>query len=165
MNRDVHEEIRRLRDAGVAELQRRYREVFNEEPRSRHRTFLWKRIAWRLQALSEGDLSERARQRAKELANDADIRLRPPREMVQRFEPVPPPAAVTQISHNLDPRLPMPGTLLRRKFRGRQVSVMVLQDGFEWQGMVYKTLSAVAKAITGTQWNGYDFFGLRKDAS
>ncbi|HOV72730.1 MAG TPA: DUF2924 domain-containing protein [Candidatus Hydrogenedentes bacterium] len=53
MNRDVHEEIRRLRDAGVAELQRCYREVFNEEPRSRHRTFLWKRIAWRLQALSE----------------------------------------------------------------------------------------------------------------
>lgn len=120
MNRDVHEEIRRLRDAGVAELQRRYREVFNEAPRSRHRTFLWKRIAWRLQALSEGDLSERARQRAKELANDADIRLRPPREMIQQFAPAPPVAAATQISHNLDPRLPMPGTLLRREFRGRQ---------------------------------------------
>lgn len=165
MNRDVHDEIRRLRDAGVAELQRRYREVFNEEPRSRHRTFLWKRIAWRLQALSEGDLSERARQRAKELANDADIRLRPPREMIQQFAPAPPVAAATQISHNLDPRLPMPGTLLRREFRGRQVSVMVLQDGFECQGTVYKTLSAVAKAITGTQWNGYDFFGLRKEAS
>lgn len=165
MNRDVHDEIRRLRDAGVAELQRRYREVFNEEPRSRHRAFLWKRIAWRLQALSEGDLSERARQRAKELANDADIRLRPPREMIQQFAPVPPVTAATQIAHNLDPRLPMPGTLLRREFRGRQVSVMVLQDGFEWQGTVYKTLSAVAKAVTGTQWNGYDFFGLRKEAS
>jgi len=165
MERDVHEEIRRLRDTGVAELQRRYREVFNEEPRSRHRGFLWKRIAWRLQALSEGDLSERARQRATELANDADIRLRAPREMIEQYAPPSALTVSTQLPHNLDPRLPMPGTLLKREFRGRQVSVMVLEDGFEWQGKVYKTLSAAAKSITGTQWNGYDFFGLRKEAS
>ena len=162
---DVQKELAALCQMNTTELARRYGELFGETTRCRNRRYLVRKIAWKLQALAEGDLSERARQRAKELANDADIRLRPPREMIQQFAPAPPVAAATQISHNLDPRLPMPGTLLRREFRGRQVSVMVLQDGFECQGTVYKTLSAVAKAITGTQWNGYDFFGLRKEAS
>ncbi len=166
MDREVYAEIERLRDAGVAELQQRYREVYGEEPRSRHRGFLWKRIAWRLQALSEGDLTERARRRAMELANDADLRVRSPRSFGNACAPSPAALTVTgPISPGHDPRLPMPGTLLRREYRGRRVSVMVLEDGFEWEGEVYKTLSSIAKKITGIQWNGYAFFGLKKGAN
>jgi hypothetical protein len=161
--RELQEDIKRLKDAGVAELQQRDREVFGEEPRSRHRDFLWKRVAWRLQANAEGDLTERARQRAEELANDADLRIRAPREMVQQFaRPAPALTVTEQVSFHHDPRVPMPGTLLSREFRGRRVDVMVLSNGFEYGGKVYKTLSAAAKAATGTQWNGFDFFGIKK---
>ena len=65
-------------DRGPQDLRETYHEVFGEETRSRHKEFLWKRIAWRLQANEEGDLSERAKRRAAELANDADIRVRVP---------------------------------------------------------------------------------------
>ncbi len=161
--RELQDDIKRLKNASVAELQQRYREVFGEEPRSRHRDFLWKRVAWRLQANAEGDLTERARRRAAELANDADIRIRAPREMVQQFERPAQAVTVTEpISFHHDPRVPMPGTLLSREFRGQQVEVMVLKDGFEYGGSVYKTLSAAARAATGTQWNGFDFFHLKK---
>ncbi|NUN53627.1 MAG: DUF2924 domain-containing protein [Planctomycetaceae bacterium] len=68
--------IRALQDMTVPELREQYREVFGEETRSRHKEFLWRRIAWRMQANEEGDLSERALRRAAELANDADVRLR-----------------------------------------------------------------------------------------
>lgn len=161
--RGLLDDIKRLKDAGVAELQRRYREVFGEEPRSRHREFLWKRIAWRLQANAEGDLTERAQRKATELANDLDLRIRAPKDMMRHFGgPSPALTVVEQVAFHHDPRVPMPGTLLSREFRGRRVEVMVLHDGFEYGGDVYKTLSAAAKAATGTQWNGFDFFGLKK---
>lgn len=68
--------IRALREMTVPELRERYREVFGEETRSRHKEFFWKQVAWRLQANEQGDLSERVRRRAAELADDADVRLR-----------------------------------------------------------------------------------------
>jgi hypothetical protein len=61
-----------------------------------------------------------------------------------------------------DPRKPIPGTRLLREWDGAEHSVTVLRDGFDWQGRKFKSLSAVARAITGTQWNGYRFFGLRE---
>jgi Protein of unknown function (DUF2924) len=67
-------EIESLRRATLAGLRGKYQEVFGEETRSRHREHLFRRIAWRLQALAEGDLSERARGRAREIAQDADLR-------------------------------------------------------------------------------------------
>ena len=71
-------QIAALQDMTLADLREKYHEVFREETRSRHKDFLWKRIAWRMQAVEEGDLSERAKRRAAELANDADIRIRVP---------------------------------------------------------------------------------------
>ena len=82
-------EIDDLQYKTVAQLQIRYREVFGESSRSNHKQFLIRRVAWRLQALAEGDLSERARQRAAELANDADLRMLPP---PVKPAPVPPQA-------------------------------------------------------------------------
>ncbi|NLW49346.1 MAG: DUF2924 domain-containing protein [Candidatus Brocadiaceae bacterium] len=60
-----------------------------------------------------------------------------------------------------DSRLPMPGAILRRPYKGREVVVRVLPRGFEYEGEVYRSLSAVARAVTGTHWNGYHFFNLK----
>ncbi|MCX7590098.1 MAG: DUF2924 domain-containing protein [Kiritimatiellae bacterium] len=116
-----------------------------------------KRILWRLQALAEGDLSERARRRAAELANDADLRLNPPKALpVATAEP---PAAKV-LPFRPDDRLPPLGTLLTREYKGRTYQVRVLADGFDYDGQVYRSLSAIAKAITGSHCNGYFFFRL-----
>src|SRR5712692_1851824 len=79
MNREVHQEIEALRKQKTKVLKARYRELFGEESRSSNHAHLFRRIAWRLQALAEGDLSQRARDRAADLAADVDLRLRPPR--------------------------------------------------------------------------------------
>src|SRR5690606_30381223 len=65
------------------------------------------------------------------------------------------------VAFNHDSRLPMPGAILRRPYKGREIVVRVLPHGFEYEGEVYRTLSAVARAVTGTHWNGYHFFNLR----
>lgn len=105
---------------------------------------------WRLQALAEGDLCERARRRAAALANDAQLMLYPPKDTTP--SPVLLPAG--------DARLPAPGTVLTRRYKGRLLQVNVLADGFAYEGQRFGYLSAVAKHITGSHCNGYQFFGL-----
>ncbi len=144
-----------LTELSTRQLQAKYEEVFGEPPRSRHKTHLIKRIAWRLQALGEGDLSQRARRRAEELANDADLRLTAPAS--GEGEDRPPPPRRTSRQH-----LPRPGTVLTRIYRDRTIEVTVLVEGFAYEGQLYRSLSAVAKAVTGKHWNGYHFFGLWK---
>ena len=150
MQQNIVREVEALDRMSVPELREKYHEVFGEEARSTHKDFLRKRIAWRLQANEEGGLSGRALRRAKELANDADLRLLAPaaRTVIRPFRP----------SH--DRRLPMPGTVLQREYHGQTVTVTVLDTGFEYAGQVFTSLSAVARAITGTRWNGYLFFGI-----
>ena len=132
-----------------------------EACRSNHRTWLINRIIWRMQANLEGDLSERARQRAAEIANDADLRMKAPPRRPQP-EAGPPAAAVktAAVSYSGDHRLPFPGTLLTREYKGQTIQVLVLRNGFEWEGETYRSLSAVAKAITGSHTSGFLFFGL-----
>src|SRR5271165_4725354 len=76
---NVHQEVAALQRLGAKQLRARYAEVFGETTPAHNKTWLIRRIAWRLQALAEGDLSQRARRRAEELANDADLRMNPPR--------------------------------------------------------------------------------------
>jgi len=154
---NVGKEIAVLKHMTVAELRARYAEVFGEETRSHHKDFLVKRIAWRLQSRAEGDLSERARARAAELAIDADIRVSPPRRAAKADGQS---VAVGTLRISADKRLPMPGTVLSRQYKGRTVIVTILPNGFEYEGKVYRSLSAVARAVTGTHWNGYHFFNL-----
>jgi hypothetical protein len=140
----------------TSELRNRYAEVFGEQPPTWNRVWMLKRLAWRLQALAEGSLSERARQRAEELANEADVRLNAPKGKttdvpVERITVKPLPTAV-------DNRLPPPGTILTRPYKGQTVQVQILQSGFAYQGQVYPSLSAVAKAVTGSHTNGFHFF-------
>ncbi|GMV96224.1 MAG: hypothetical protein AMXMBFR83_05920 [Phycisphaerae bacterium] len=158
---NVGKEIAALKRMTVKELQARHVEVFGEETRAHHKEYLVKRIAWRIQANAEGDLSERARRRAMELANDADLRSNAPRTQAPENAPGPTKSAAIQIDH--DARLPMPGAVVTREYKGKTIQVQVLPDGFEYDGEVYRTLSAVAKAITGAHWNGYHFFGLGKN--
>lgn len=162
----IPKQIAALERMTVGQLQRRYTEAFGEAARSGKEQSLFRRIAWRIQALAEGDLATRAIERsrvlARELARDADLRLRPP--------PAPPPtlragAATTHLAVQRDERVPPPGTILTRLFKGREHRVTVLSNGFEHEGDVYRSLSAVAHAITGSHWNGLLFFGLTENVS
>ncbi len=152
-------EIEKLRREGLGAMRQKYREVFGEETRCRHREHLFRRIAWRLQALAEGDLTERARERAKELARDADLRIIAPRDFFT-VEGAPVRTTRQESSRPADCRLPLPGTLLQRQWKGRTILVEVLPEGFRLENQCYPSLSAVALAATGTRWNGLAFFGL-----
>jgi len=156
MPADVWPQVAALEHMTVAELRARYAEVFGETTRAGHKTWLTKRIAWRLQALAEGDLSERARRRAAELASDADLRLAPPKN-----NPAMPAEHLVSIQKS-DKRLPPPGSMLVRSYKGRTLHVRVLSQGFEFEGARYPSLSAVAKAVTGCHCNGFLFFRLRR---
>jgi len=158
---NIAKEVAAMERMTVDELRRKYAEVFGERTGGRHQQWLIKRIAWRMQANAEGDLSERARRRAMELANEADLRMTPPRE------PKPAPDA-EQRTRTVGTRVRasdhlLPGTVLNRRYKGRNVRVQVLIDGFEFEGERYKSLTAVARAVTGKHWNGYHFFNLRKN--
>jgi hypothetical protein len=160
---NLAQDIATLPTLSVSQLRQRYCEAFGETTNAGHKGWLVKRIAWRLQARAEGDLSERARQRAAELANDADLRLSPvkltptPSTIVERVDQ---PAAAPAAAQARDRRLPLPGGVLSRRYQGQQLQVTVLQSGFAYQGRVFASLSAVAKAITGSHCNGFLFFRL-----
>ncbi len=158
MSVNIAKEVAALGRLTVKDLRTKHVEVFGEATRSGNKDWLSKRIAWRIQANASGDLSDRARRRADELANDADLRTTAPKVNHNDVQ-----AAITTksaVAFDHDSRLPMPGAILRRPYKGREVIVRVLPRGFEYEGEVYRTLSAVARAVTGTHWNGYHFFGL-----
>jgi hypothetical protein len=108
VNLNIVNEVATLERLSIGQLRQRFAELFGEATAASNRTWLIKRIAWRLQALAEGDLSERARRRAAELARDADLRLNPPRSQTTT---APPPEPIS-LSAPVDPRLPFPDTLL-----------------------------------------------------
>jgi hypothetical protein len=150
-------EIEQLQRLQIHQLRERYREVFAEETWTNHKQHLVRRIAWRLQMLAQGDLSERARQRALDIANDADLRIQIPTRWLSRTNP-----AESGRKSRHDGRVPAVGTVLTRLYQGRQIAVTVLPDGFEYEGRHYGSLSAIASEVTGTRWNGLLFFGLTK---
>lgn len=160
---NVPKELAAIEKMTPGELRAKHRELFGEESRSGNKQWLFRRCAWRIQSLAEGGLSERALRRARELARDVDIRLRPPAEM--DMPPLERPAHVTRtvrdrIARRRDARLPAPGTILKRPYKGHVYQVEVLDNGVFYDGEVYQSLSAVTHAITGGHWNGFLFFGL-----
>lgn len=153
---NIRHEIDRLRTLKVSELKQEFEQVAGEPARSNNRTFLIKRIAWRLQARAEGGLSERALALAARLAREGDLRVRPRPEVH---------AAYAESAQQADQgsscgAMPAAGSWLIRSYRGRRVEVKLLESGFEWEGVRYPSLTAVAKAVTGSDWNGRLFFGL-----
>jgi len=155
MHVNVTRQVTALEAMKVAELRARYAEVFGEETRVGNKAWLVKRIIWRLQALAEGDLSERARRRAAELAQDADLRLSPPRQKQTTPASLQKNGKASALANGC---LPLPGTILMRWYKGQTLKVQVLRHGFEYDGQVYRSLSAVAKAITGSHTSGFLFF-------
>ena len=173
MNLNVGKELAALQRLSVKELRDRYAEAFGEGTNANNRAWLIERIAWRLQALAEGDLSERARRRAAELANDADLRLSPP--VVREPKPTTAehsaanPTVADGTGAQVLPlraahHVPPPGAIIARLYKGEVLQVRVLDHGFEFEGTVYRSLSAVAKKITGGHCNGHAFFRLGKEA-
>jgi len=157
----MRKQIDELSRMTVGQLRQKYLGVFGEESRSNHKQFLFRRIAWRIQALAEGGLSERARRRALEIANDADLRIRAPKTKIGPDVTLDPTLSVSRkVASALDPRLPPPGTYLEREYKGRRVIVKVLVNGFEFDGEIYRSLSAIASEVAGTKWNGFLFFNL-----
>ena len=152
MKQEIARWISELDAMTIAELREEYARVFGEETRSRHKVYLRKRIVWGLQAREYGGLSERARQRASELANESDLTLLAPKGWIESrsFRP-----------NQSSPQM-LPGSVITREYKGQKIIVTVLANGFEWQGQVYRSISAVAKAITGSHWNGTAFFRLKK---
>ncbi len=159
----VETEIAELYEMTTGELAERYKELHGQPTRTRHRQYLIRKNAWRIQANAFGGLSERAKRRAAELANDADIRVMAPRTLIC------PPQDGEASTRTLrmaarDPRLPAPGSAIVRQYKGKKLRVVVLAAdlGFEYDGQRYDTLSAVAKHITGSHINGFRFFNLGK---
>ena len=159
MDTKVKTQIEELHSLSTKRLQERFQELFGYDTRSNHRQYLFRRIAWQLQALAEGDLCERARKRALEIANDADLRIRAPKSFL---DAAPERESRVRISPSDDDRLPPPGSLLTRQHHGETIVVKVLDEGFEHGGEVYRSLSAVARKVTGTNGNGYEFFKVKR---
>ena len=157
MSPNVARELAALQRLTVPQLRLRYAEVFHETTNANNRTWLVKKIAWRLQALAEGGLSERARQRAAELANEADLRLSPPKDSAVAGADQ---TCTRTLRDQADHRLPPPGAIITRVYKGETLQVHVRADGFEFEGVQYRSLSAVAKAITGSHCNGFLFFRI-----
>lgn len=155
----MREAIEALRQMTVGQLKDKYLELFGEASRSNHKQFLFRRIAWRMQANAFGGLSERARRRAAEIANDADLRIRAPKNFLK--EDLDSKRTIeTRVDPIKDPRLPKPGSMLVRRYRAKDVVVSVRNDGFEYAGKVYGSLSSAVRQATGTPWNGFAFFRL-----
>jgi hypothetical protein len=151
---NVQRELVALDAMTVGELAEKYRAVFGIPTRSRNREYLRKHLAWRMQERAEGGLSPRALERIEQLAPQAPVRWR---ERVAKQEDVACSAPATT-RPGRDPRLPPPGTVLTRAHDGIEHRVTILADGFEYQGKRHRSLSQIARLITGTSWNGYTFF-------
>lgn len=161
----VQRELVALDAMTVGELAEKYRAVFGIPTRSRNKEYLRKHLAWRMQERVEGGLSPRALERIEQLAPQAPGRWRE-RIPKQGGPERPAPAAARP---GRDSRLPPPGTVLTRAHDGVEHRVTVLTDGFEYQGTRHRSLSQIARLITGTSWNGFTFFlgraaGSRGDA-
>lgn len=132
-----------LRGMTVKELHAEWQGLYGAPAPNNSLGFLRGRLAYRIQELTYGGLDRETRRMLDLLADEVDGTLTRKRQIV-------------------DPRNPVVGTRLIREWDGVEHSITVLRDGFDWQGRKYKSLSAIARAITGTRWNGYRFFGLRE---
>jgi len=159
---DVMAAVAALEGMRAPELRERYREVFKEDARSHNVPWMRKRIGYRLQEMAFGGLADRAKARIQELVADAPIRRRgfPPSAAPETRV-----GAVAPVAKRppRDPRLPPPGTTLRRQY-GKEIHVVVVEeDGFVFRGKRHESLSGIARVIAGTSWNGFSFFGLTKE--
>ena len=155
MDLSITAQIAALRRMTVAELLGEWLRRYGEPTRSRNRVYLWKRLAWRIQELRHGGLSDGAKQQIDALVPDGFTRARRPN--------VAAPGAVPEQRPARDPRRPSPGTVIVKRYKHRELRVVVREDGLELDGTMYPTATALAKAVTGSKSiNGNLFLGITK---
>jgi len=147
----VVRQIADLETLPAGQLEARWRALFGSDPPACQRRFLVKRLAYRLQELAYGGLSEAARARMNEIAEEAGLDAEASLPGRGRR------------THTRSRGLPVAGTRLVRMWDDRRHEVTVTVKGFEFEGRPYRSLSAIANAITGGHWNGRVFFGLRAE--
>ena len=143
MTEPILAQLAGLKTMPTSGLKEKWRELFTTEPPPYNRRFLESRLAYRIQELAYGGLKRETLERLEALGEQIDGRN------------------ITLRRIRLEQR-PIAGTRLIREYQGVEHVVTVTRDGYEWQGRPYQSLSAIARAITGTRWNGWVFFGLRK---
>lgn len=145
-------EVMSLKSKSLSEIKTKHPVLFAQIPTTNNKVFLLRNIAYKLQEQEQGGLSIKAREKVKVLIKNFDPinnkALRPDK-----------PIAIEQPSLK-DRRLPIPGTVITKEYKGANYQIKVLERGFEYNGKIFKTLSAIAKEITGAHWNGYLFFNL-----
>jgi hypothetical protein len=144
-------EITELQALPLPGLVARYKDVFGKEPASTSKELLWKEIVWKIQADRAGGTPEGAATKVERLTGDVTFAIK---KMTKTESPTP-------TSRRRKPDEPPVGTVIVRMWHGQEVRLQVLDGGYEVDGVVYRTLSAAAKAITGAHWNGRLFFGLK----
>ena len=141
MENSVLAQLAALPSKTTPELKQLWRDLYDREPPPYNKPFLVKRLAYRIQELAYGGHSARAEAKLKKLVDEEDRRLKG-KQPVRKGD------------------RPIAGTRLIREWQGVEHCATVLDDGFEYQGRRYKSLSAIARAITGTRWNGPLFSGF-----
>jgi hypothetical protein len=139
MSESVLAQIAALKAKSTPELRALWKELLNREPPPLGRRYLEDRLAFRLQELQLGALSDRGRRKLDALVGQLDPKA----------------------ARRPEPKRLLPGTELRRQWQDTEHVVTVRQHDFEYNGRPYKSLSAIARAITNVRWNGPLFFGLR----
>jgi len=143
----ISKEIADLRRMGVPELVERYIAVFGKLPRTKNPTWLWRKIAWKIQEQRFGGLSQAAKERLEELIAELELPIGRENRAIVR---APRRREIT------------PGTTVSRVWKDRELRATSVEGGWEYEGTVYRSLSAIAEHITGSHWNGRHFFGLTK---
>ena len=145
MEMTVLQELAELQDMPHAALKDRWRSLYGTEPPAYKRQHMVRRLAYRVQELAYGGLSDETKAELERIAEEDERQRQGAR--AERRKP--------KDTH------PLPGTRLVREWKGRRHEVTAIEGGFEYDGRRYKSLSAIAKAITGAHWSGPQFFGLR----
>ena len=156
MEKAINDKIAALGNKSIPELQKEFEALLDgQKASSDNKIYLIRRIAYKLQELGFGGLSQKAQNRLKELiglydpVNNKAIRPKMSIETQVRIK-----------TRGRDTRLPIPGTIITKDYRGKKYQIKVLENGFEYEGKIYKHLTAIAEKITGAHWNGYNFFNL-----
>ncbi|MCX5709688.1 MAG: DUF2924 domain-containing protein [Candidatus Omnitrophica bacterium] len=148
--------IMELKEKSLGELKAKYEELFpGQQAPSNNKVFLWRKIAYRIQELEYGGIPAESQSKIEQLIKQYDPinnkALRPDAATENRPK---------KKNLSRDKRLPIPGTVITKEYKGISLQVKVLESGFEYNNKIYKSLTAIAKEVSGAHWNGYLFFNL-----
>ena len=151
MSQNILSQIAELENMSINQLQVKYRQLFdNDIGIQNNKPYLIRKIAYKIQEMEFGGLQKPA--------------LTKLDEYIKEFDPI---NKVTQSQNgkpiaksNRDRRVPVPGTVITKEYKGNKIHVKVFEKEFEYKGKKYKSLSSIANEVTGSRWNGYVFFNL-----